>query len=223
VSVPGPKVGGDQERVGVEPVDAVLAFGDVEAAGDEGFRHRVELADDDGVLAAIGEADEAAGFGGADAVGALEDPVGVFGFRQRVDVEHGLPLRRAGAVAFQCGVAPDAANVGGVLPEIVDAFGAEGGRGGAVLRSEDGEGFLAEGFVAGIGLEDGFGLGVLLFHPSDGALAPDILQPQEFVGGVDTFGRQRLGHEGLFTCACHIDRSAGTGCREHHRRRCDVT
>jgi hypothetical protein len=78
---PRAEIGGDQQGVAIQPFEAVLALGQDEAAIDEGLGGQVELAHDNGVLAAVGQADQAAGFIRGQAVGALPDPVLALGAR----------------------------------------------------------------------------------------------------------------------------------------------
>ena len=189
------EVGRDQQGVAVEPVEAVLAFGEGEASGDELARPGVELADDHGVLAALGKADQAVALLGLKAAVALEHPIAALGLGQGVDVEDRLPARVRGAVAVQGGAAPQALGVGLVLPKVVHAAGAERGAGDAVRRGQNGQRLLAEARVAGVGLEHRPGSGVLVADPGQGAGALNLLQPKERVGRLDRFGR-KVGQNG---------------------------
>ncbi|MNJ40241.1 hypothetical protein D3C77_351310 [compost metagenome] len=188
------EVRGDQQGVAVQPRDAVLALGDDEAApvlwSDEGLGRQVELADRDGVLAAVRQVDQAAGLVRRQAVGALEHPVAALRLRQGVDVQQGLPLRRGAAVAVQRRTAPHALGIGRVLPEVADALAQEAGHGDAVGGGQDGLGLLAEGLIAPVAGQGRQGLFVRGRDKGLGLGAVDRLQRQMVVGGLDPLGRQ---------------------------------
>ncbi|MNE10008.1 hypothetical protein D3C80_1027030 [compost metagenome] len=189
----GTEVGGDQQGVAVQPGQAMLAFGDDEAAlsgRHEGLGGQVELAHDHGVLAAVRQVDQAAGLVRRQAVGALEHPVLAFSFRQGVDVEQGLPLRLVAAIAVQGRAAPDALGIGRVLPEIAQAFVQEADAGNAVGGRQDGLGLLAEGLVATVAGQGRQRLGVLGGDEGPGLDPVHLFQRQMIVGGPDPLGRQ---------------------------------
>jgi hypothetical protein len=66
-----------------------------------------------------------------------------------------------------------------VLPEVVDRVAEELGRRNLVLRVEDLERLLVNGFVLGPGLEDLRRLRVLLLDPGERLLARDVFEPEE--------------------------------------------
>ena len=169
----------DEQRVLVLPGHVLLAFGQAEAALDEAPLAQVELAHDIGVAAAVGEADQAAPVVGRQAFHALIDPGLALGPRQRVDVEHGLPLRIVGAVAGEAGAADDAADMGGVLPEIIESVGAHGDGGDAVARLEDLQRPIVITLVARIALELAERAAILIARPGQRPLALDLLEPGE--------------------------------------------
>ena len=117
----GAEVGADDERVGVEPGDVRLRFGQHEAAVHEGLVDGVELAHHLGVGAAARQRDQAAAILGAEALGTAPDPVLALGGGQRVEVEHGFPARLRLAVLGERRAPPQAALVLLVLPEVVQA------------------------------------------------------------------------------------------------------
>jgi hypothetical protein len=96
----------------------VLSLRQPEAAVDKAACPGVELADHHGVLAAIGETDQAQAVVRPQAVGALPDPVGLLGPGERIEVDQRLPLGIACPIALDGGRAPDAADVLRVLPEV---------------------------------------------------------------------------------------------------------
>ena len=71
-------------------VDVLLALGKDEAVRHELAGGKIELADRDRVLAAVGQADEAAALGGRRAIHALEDPIRLLRLGQSVKVEDGV-------------------------------------------------------------------------------------------------------------------------------------
>ena len=142
---PRAPLAGDEDGVLVDPGHFLLALGKRKAAVDERLGDGVEFAHDIGVLAAVGQHQEAAALVGREAVGALEHPIGLFRLGQRIDVEHRLPHRRLGAVAGHVRAAPQAADMGLVLPEIIEPVGADRDVGNAVLGLEDFERARFEG------------------------------------------------------------------------------
>jgi len=192
----GAKVRRHQQRVIVHPGDAVLAFRQAEAVLNELLLDRIKLADDNRILPAIRQADEAASFFRLQAIRALEDPVFLLALGQRIYIQDRLPFRLLGLVALQRRAPPEAPHLLRVLPEIVDSIAAELRFRRAVLRSEDGQRLLAEGFVARVAFQHGVGLGVLLLHPVKRLLAVHIFQPEEFIRRLDGVRREILGHVG---------------------------
>ena len=171
-------VAGDEQGILVEPADVLLALRGLEAAGDEGLRHGVELAIDDRVLAAVRQRDQAVPVLGGQAAGALVDPVLAFGLRQGVDVQNRLPDRLGGAVAVQRGLAPDAAHMGRVLPEVAQlAVAGKADAGDAVPGLQDGQRLGAHAGIAGIRLQGRQRGGVLRPRPGHGPVTLDLLHP----------------------------------------------
>ncbi|MNT21108.1 hypothetical protein D3C72_1564330 [compost metagenome] len=168
----------------------MLALGDDKAALHEPLGGQVELADRHGVLAAVRQVDQAAGLVGSQAGRTLEHPVAAFGFRERVDVQQGLPLRRRGAIAVQRRAAPDALWVGRVLPEVAEAFAEEVDAGDAVGGRQDGLGLLAEGLVAAVAGQGRQGLFVRGGDEGPGLGPVHLFQRQMIIGGLDSLGRQ---------------------------------
>jgi hypothetical protein len=119
---------------------------------------------------------------GLEAVGALEHPVGGVFPGQSVDIERRAPRRRGGAEVVQRRVAPNAAHMVGVLPEIVDAIVQLARRGHAVARFANGQGLGEERLVVRIGLQRGARCRVLLFDPGQRARAVHVLEPLVRVG-----------------------------------------
>ena len=194
----GPRspVPGDQHRVGVQPLHILLAAGEAEAAGDEAAAGNVELADLRCVAAPVGQAHEAAGLGGRQAVRALEDPVPALGLRQGVEIQQGLPDRGRRGVAGRGRDAPDALHMGVVLPEIGDPVAQEAGGGDAVPGGEQGQRLPPEGLVAGIGLQPAGGARVLGRDPGQGPGAVHLLQPAIGIRRAGGGGRNGLGRGG---------------------------
>src|SRR6185312_5912699 len=127
----------DQKRILVDPSDALLALGKDEAVVDEFVRPEVELADRDRVLATVGEVDQAAVFRWTHAIGALPHPVRLLRCRERVEVEHGFPVRMPARIIVDAGAPPDSADVVRVLPEIVDLAADKVARRNAILGLGD--------------------------------------------------------------------------------------
>ena len=133
----GAEIAADEQGVGIDPLHAPLAFGQIETILHEAAGGNVEFAQFGGVLAAIAQRDHALGARGRQAAHALVHPFAPFGLGERVDVEDGFPLRIVGAVAVERGDAHDPARVGGVLPEVDQAVAGEADPGNAVLGIED--------------------------------------------------------------------------------------
>ena len=174
----GRPVGGDEQMVLVLPVDAMLAARQVEAAVDEAHRVEIELAHLGRVFAAVRQRDEAAALVGAQAGHALHHPALALRLAERVDVEHGRPVRIGSAIVGERRLAPQAAQMIGILPEIVDFAVHEIGRGDAVLGAGDRERLLVERGVARIGLEDLRAGGIVRVDPRHRARRGDVLEPE---------------------------------------------
>ncbi len=188
--VAGREVGRDEQVIGIFPGDAVLAARQVEAAGDEGGGVEIELAHLDRILAAVGQRDQAALLERPKALCALEHPALALGLTQRVDVEHRGPGRAGVAVVGQRRLAPDAAQMLGILPEIIDRAMDEARRGDAVPGPGDGQRLVVEGRIMRIGLEQRGAGRIVRIDPLHRARRRDVLEPQ-----IRIFGR-RLGNGG---------------------------
>jgi len=128
---------------------------------------------------AVREGEQAAGLVRRQAAGALEHPVGVLGLGEGVDVEDGLPGGLGGAVALQRRLAPQAAHVIGVLPEVAQgAVAGERDARHAVLGVEDRKRLGLEVGVAGVTLQHAQAARVLGLGPVEGAGSLDLLHPQ---------------------------------------------
>ena len=209
----GTEVAADQQGVLVHPLDPALALlVEHEAAFDEPLRHHVELAHDGGILAPVGERDHAAGFGGRQAGRALIDPLLALRLGERVNVENDLPLGVGGAVAFQRGPAQHALGVRLVLPEIIQAIGAEADEGDAIIAVENRQRFCLELRIARVGLEGGEGALVLLRDPVERLGAARLFE--EDIGVL--LGSGHAGNGSLVG-----GRSAGGGCDGHGESQCE--
>ena len=184
----GAPIASDIERVGVEPIDTLLACGQAEAAVDERFRLVVELADFDRVFAAVGELNEAARFLRLKAGCALVDPVRVLGLGECVDVEHRFPFRFGVRIVLQRRAADQATDVHVVLPEIVEGAGAKARHRDAVFRFQDRQRLRVKVFVARVGLQDFQAALVLRTHPVQRLLALDLFKPEKRIGGFFRHG-----------------------------------
>ena len=178
-------VAGQDQGVGIQPLDRLLALGQHEAAGrriDEALGGQVELADRHGVLAAVRQVHQAAVVGLGAAIGALPDPVLALGLGQGVDVDDRFPLRVGGLVGFEARTPPDAAHMVGVLPEVEHRLADEVGHGDPVLAGQD---LQRLGLQAGepcVARQDRQGLVVLGLHPGQAVGAFHRLQRQVGVG-----------------------------------------
>ena len=116
----GPPGGaGQQQRVAVEPVDAALGRRQPEPIRHEAARGEIELAQLDGVAAAGRQPQHRPGMVRRQRGRTLEHPIRTLGDGQGVDVEQGLPIRRAAAIGVERGAPPQPARVRGVAPEII--------------------------------------------------------------------------------------------------------
>ena len=188
------EVGLDIDVVFVYPTHGAFGGGAVVAVFDECAFFQVVFAGFVGIRAAGGEADEAMAVVGAQAVGAVPDPGGVFGLVERVEVEDVVPLRVGFLVFVQRGAAPDAARVFVVLPVVVVVVAALADVGDFFLGVEDGEDVGFGLFEVGAGGQRFFGNGVLGAYPLQGAFAFDVFQPEVRVLGV-CHGSARLDKE----------------------------
>lgn len=68
----------DKQGIPIQPRGSLFALRQPESVLDKPARVRIELAQGDGVLAAVGQANQAKRLGGFKAICALVDPVGVF-------------------------------------------------------------------------------------------------------------------------------------------------
>jgi len=185
---------GDEERVLVEPGRVLLSLGQLEPARDEPGGRQVELADGDRVLSAVGKADETAPLRGPGAAHSLEDPVGLLGVRERVDVEDRRPFGLAGLVGSASRAPQDSAHVIAVLPEIIDLVAAEAAVGNAVIGLGDLQRLVVILLVARVRLQDRLGLGIVAVDPVHRALARHILEPDVGIvgrGALLSIGRSR--------------------------------
>ena len=133
----GTEVRRDEDLVRTGPGHLPLRLGEREAALlDEAPGDEVELADDDRIGAAAGEADESPVVAGDEHRGAREHPPLAFGATERVEVDHHLPVGRGLAVLIERGAPPDAPRVLLVLPEVVVAVAELPEMGDAVLGVE---------------------------------------------------------------------------------------
>ncbi len=180
----GAPLAADRQGVLVQPGHVLLAARQEETALDEAGRGQVELARLDGVLAAVGQGNQAEPLLGLEAAGPLPDPGLALRLGEGVQVEHGLPLGIRGLVALQRRAPPQALGVRLVLPEIVDRPGADARHRDPVGGVDDLQRFLVQRGVAGIGFQQAKAPLVLGLRPFEGAGAVGLLQPDEGIGGV---------------------------------------
>ena len=121
---------------------------------------------------------------GAQALGAVPNPGGVFGLVERVEVEDDVPLRVGLFVFVQRGAPPDAARVFVVLPVVVVVVAALAGVGDFFLGIEDGKDVRFALFEFGAVSKGFFGDGVLFAYPLQGFFAVDVFEPEVGVLGV---------------------------------------
>jgi hypothetical protein len=111
----------------------------------------------------------------------------VFG-AERVVVEHGLPVGVGSEVIGQRGLAQDAADVAGVLPEVEDFVAVEVGHGKPMRVFGDLERLGLVRRKARVAVEHSGAAGVFGLHPGHRAGAVDAFEPCVLVG---------VGREGL--------------------------
>src|SRR3954463_16185480 len=109
--------------------------------------------------------DEAAAFERSGALRALPYPVRFLGRRQRVEVDHRLPIGLAGRVARDAAAPPDSADVIRVLPEIIDLPADERSDRNPILGLRDVERLVVEALVARIGFERRRRAQIVLLYP----------------------------------------------------------
>ena len=124
---------------------------------------------------------------GVQRVGAAPDPVFLLRRAQRIEVDHRLPLRLGLAVLGQRGAAPQAARVGGVLPQVVQKPAAARDGWDAVTRIKDLADAVARGTEGRPGFEALARRGVSFAHPRQCAFTLHLFEPE-----VGVFGRRLL-------------------------------
>ena len=123
--------------IDILPGDVRFGARHVEAVGDKTAGIQIEFPHLGRVLATFGKRDEATLLVGREAVRALEHPTLALGLAECVHVEHRRPVRRRGFVVSKARLAPDSAQVIGILPEIID-FAVRESRGrNAILGGRD--------------------------------------------------------------------------------------
>src|SRR5262249_41333335 len=114
-----PEVGADVKRILVLPGNPALGLRNREAILDEVLGDDIKLALYACIGPTAGEGDDAALILGLQEIGPVEDPVFFFLLAERIQVEHGLPVRLLLAVLVERGPPPQAALVLVVAPEVV--------------------------------------------------------------------------------------------------------
>ena len=174
------EIAADEQRVFIHPARAALAlFRQGEPAVDEAAGRIIELAQDGGVLASVGQRDHALVHCRGQAGHTLEHPFLALGRCERVDVEDRLPFGIGGTIGFERRGAQDALGVVLVLPEVRQAIGAEADVGNAALVVEDRQRIGLELGKARIGFERGEGALVLRFDPGERLGAARFFEPDE--------------------------------------------
>ena len=133
------EVGEDVHGVPVDPLQRALGFVAEETAVDPALGVQIELTGHIGVRTAARQRDQAAAVIGAQAVGAVPDPVLALGLVQRVEVDQDLPLRPGLAVLLQRRAPPQPAGVLLVAPEVVVPLALLVDAGDLVIGIVDGE------------------------------------------------------------------------------------
>jgi hypothetical protein len=214
-----------EHAVAIAPGDAALGLRDVEAIGDELAGLEVELAAHRRVGAAHGQPDHAAVVVGVAAAGAGPDPVLVLLGGQRVDVEEDVPVRLVAAVLVQRGLAPDAAHVLGVAPEVVDLAAAQRRVGDAIVGGQDLQRAFVDRLEHRLRLQLGQRDLVLAARPGQRVRAFDFLQPAVGIAVV-CHGHSRSGQRRRHQYGCKSVhrwffqevKSAGTHCARFRGR-----
>jgi hypothetical protein len=169
------------QRVLILPAQVRLRLFEAEAALDEALGDRVELPILRRVGTTPGQADHAALVLGRQALCPFPDPVLGFCLGQRIEVDHRLPGRLVLDELIQRGAAPDAANVLGIAPEVVDLLAADGGRRDTVARVVDLEHLLVDLLVLRNRLEHRGVGGAALAGPLESLGVLDLLQPEMWI------------------------------------------
>ena len=132
-------------------------------------------------------------------------PVLVLDLVQRIDIEQHVPVRIAlPRVIGSVGPTPEAADMAGILPEIVHNAVLDGWQGNAVVGVQHLQDGIVIGFVLRIRFQRGERPRVLLLDPDERLCAMNIGQPQPGIGRVR--GKVRI--------------SRGGGETDQHRRKC---
>ncbi len=166
-----------QQRVGIEPVGAALRLRQRKAIRDEALRRHVELAQHHGVAAAARQAQHRARAAGQRG-DLAQQPVFALARCELVDIQHGLPRRTCFAKFVQRSPPPQAARVGGVLPEIVQIVAASADIGNVVGAIVDRSEHVAV-VLPGLAAERLQRQLVLPLDEIERLLALDLLQPQK--------------------------------------------
>ena len=201
----------DEQAVPVEPGRAALGLGQGKAIADETLLDEVELPQHDGIGAAARQAHEPIALLGLKRAAALPDPILTLGLSQRIDIEHRFPGRLRLAVLVHRGAAPQAAHMGGILPEIVELAAPPRDEGNVVGPGRDFVQRLLVGLEGGIA-QGGPGQLVMGSHPAERLLLLDILEPEI---GIGLLGHP-FGHGiGPFSFVIAVRRESVTGIIGH--------
>ena len=183
------EIGADEDRVLVFPSDRALRFGELEAAGNECLLVDVELANHLGVATAAREAQEALLLQRRQTVGAVEDVALGLLLTERVDVQDDRPIRLWLLVVGNRRLAPQAARVLGVRPEVANRIAHDARAGDPLLRAVDREEAGLECLEARVGRELLFGLLVVGARERQRTVARDLFEVEigvvVLVGGRD--------------------------------------
>jgi hypothetical protein len=207
---------GDEQRVGVLPGGVLLAARKRKAAVDESARPQIEFAHCDCILAAVGQADQAATLGRLFAIGAAPEPVRLLRGSERVEIQDRRPRGSSLLIIGEAGPPPDSAHVIGVLPAVEDPPADQLRQRDSVLGLGDLERCLEKTGVAGIVLEHGGGLRILRTDPRHRAFTIDLLEPHKRIvardvgvgGGRRSDDREHCGDGDYRAMDPHVLRSA---------------
>lgn len=115
----GAEIGGDEQRVPIDPGNPAFRHRHVETLFDEAFGNQIEFADFGGVTAVRRQLHQAITVFRRQRLRALINPILALRLAQRIDIQHRLPGRFGLAVLVQRGASQQATRVGLILPEVV--------------------------------------------------------------------------------------------------------
>ena len=172
------KIGGHEDAVQVPPAQPALGLREHKPVCDKDLLCHVELARHRGVGPAARQRQQAAVVRRFQAIAALPDPVFLFGRRQRIQIEHHLPLRVVLAIGLERRPPPHPARVLRVAPKVVIVVPRFGDERNPRVRVEDLQQAMMQSAERVVLRQRGRALRIPFLHPRQCLVPRDLFQPQ---------------------------------------------